>query len=148
MDKLRHFLNTPPGKVSIALLFAGALLLIWWQYNHAMGDGGVSDMSRGQIFMDASTGKPFTHTLGAGDTIPIKAPSGGATGYPAELCFWTPDGKPRTEPVPVLMNEYKNVKGPTFCPDCNRLVRMRNPTPAESDAPPPTQSEWEARGRK
>jgi hypothetical protein len=63
------------------------------------------------------------------------------TGYPAEACYWTADGGTKTEPTWVLMNAVLGKPGPTFCPDCGRLVVARNPMPGPGVKPPPTQQE-------
>jgi hypothetical protein len=73
------------------------------------------------------------------------APSGKKVGYPAELCYWTADGKLRSEPVPVLLNEYRGQKGPTFCPDCGRLVRPQQSQPYPNAKPPPLKKDYDPR---
>jgi hypothetical protein len=105
----------------------------------------IATFSRERPFVDAATGKPFEYTISVGDTYPVNAPSGGKTGYPAELCYWTKDGKPKTDPTPVLLNAWTKKPGPTFCPDCGRLVVPHNPPPRPGDAPPPTATEYSAR---
>jgi len=79
--------------------------------------------------------------------MPVLAPSGKNTGYEAELCYWTKDGKPKETPTPVLLNIYKGIKGPTFCPDCGRLVVGHNPPAMEGAKPPPTKDEYTPRYR-
>lgn len=143
MERIRQFLNSAGGKGALVLLFVVGGVLIWFQMGRSFGDGGVSDMSEGQYFVDSSTGMPFRHTLKAGERVPIAAPSGGNTGYPAELCYWNADGTPKADPTPVLLAESAGKSGPTFCPDCGRLVKSRNPTPTDSDGPPPTRAEFE-----
>lgn len=82
-------------------------------------------------------------------TYPVKCPdTGKETGYEAELCYWTKDGHPKDEPIPVLLNKYKGDPGPTFCPDCGRLVVYHNPLAVEGHTPPPTEEEYRARARK
>jgi hypothetical protein len=96
--------------------------------------------------MDATTGKPYNYSIKLGDKIPVKAPSGGMAGYPAEPCYWTKDGKIKNDPTYVLLNEYVGKPGPTFCPDCGRLVRSHNPAPQGPETrPPPTKAEYEKR---
>ena len=51
----------------------------------------------------------------------------------------------KDKPTPVLLNQYVNKPGPTFCPDCGRLVRMHNPGPAVGVKPPPTKAEYDQR---
>src|SRR5690242_2209409 len=103
---LREFLNSPRGK-TLAVVGAGVVLLlavflIWRQ----LAPSEAETASRERTFMDAKTMKPFTYDLKIGDTIPVKAPSGDKSGYPAELCYWTKDGKPKQDPTAVLLNEY------------------------------------------
>lgn len=100
---------------------------------------------RERIFIDSQTGKAFNHEMVLGETIPVEAPSGGKTGYPAELCYWTKDGQPKKDPTAVLLNSWIGKPGPTFCPDCGRLVVPRNPMAMPGMRPPPTQEEYEKR---
>lgn len=100
---------------------------------------------RDRIFVDATTGKGFYHELEKGESIPVKAPSGDMSGYPAELCYWTKDGQIKSDPTPVLLNSWIGKPGPTFCPDCGRLVVPNNPRPRPGDRPPPTREQYEQR---
>ncbi|MAY74068.1 MAG: hypothetical protein CMJ31_04950 [Phycisphaerae bacterium] len=78
----------------------------------------------------AQTGKVFERsTVPEGATFPLTGPGGAATLYPAELCFWTADGRAKREPTRVLLNMYRGVDGPTVCPDCGREVVYANPMP-------------------
>ena len=110
----------------------------------------VGAASRDRWFVDAATGKPFRKELELGMSVPIDAPSGGKTGYPAELCYWTADGQIKQEPTPVLVVKLWPELGknePTFCPDCGRLVVGRNPVPQPGDHPPPKKDEFKPGGR-
>lgn len=49
--------------------------------------------------------------------------------YPTERCFYTKDGKVKSEPTYVLVNELIGKEGPTKCPDCGRPVTLRNRSP-------------------
>ena len=142
---LREFLNSPRGKAlslsAVVVMLAVAGLFIW----RSLGPSDAEAISRDRIFIDAKTMKPFEHELKVGDTIPTKAPSGGDTGYPAELCYWTKDGKPKDTPTPVLLKSWLGDNGPTFCPDCGRLVVGHNPPAAPGKKPPPTQAEYKPR---
>jgi hypothetical protein len=96
-------------------------------------------------YICSETLKPFDYELKEGDSIPVLSPfTGKKTGYPAELCYWTKEGKIKETPTPVLLNELVGKPGPTFCPDCGRLVVGRNPPPQAGAAPPPTQAEYVA----
>jgi hypothetical protein len=103
----------------------------------------VYSQSTDRYFVDAATGKPYKHELQIGESMPVEAPSGGKTGYPAELCYWTADGQVKSSPTPVLLNSWIGKPGPTFCPDCGRLVVANNPYPRAGGHPPPTREEWE-----
>ena len=98
------------------------------------------------MFICAETGKPFEYTIKRGDTLPVKSPhSGKNTGWEAEKCFWTADGKFKSEPTYVLLNEHSGKPGATFCPDCGRLVVRFNPPPTAGATPPPKESEMKDR---
>jgi len=143
LDRLREFFRGPAG-----MGVAGLLVLIGVVFAFvSVRDFGSTEawrMAGERVFIDAATGKPFTHDLVPGEELPAKAPSGGRTGYPAEKCFWTKEGKPKSEPTYVLLNETKGVQEPTFCPDCGRLVVAHNP--GAVGTPPPTKEEYAKRG--
>lgn len=121
------------------LVILVAVVWFFWPVNPAA-------QANKRIFIDATTGKPFNVTLSDGMPIPCKAPSGGMTGYPAELCYWTRDGKPKKDPTPVLLKIATDPSaGPTFCPDCGRLVVPHNPNPESAREAPPTEEEYKAR---
>lgn len=107
-------------------------------------DGEAARASRDRVFICAQTGKTFQFLIEPGCTYPVLSPhSHKNTGYPAEMCYWTAEGNPKAEPTPVLLNQYAGIDGPTFCPDCGRLVRGHNPPPRPGAAPPPTRAEIE-----
>jgi hypothetical protein len=95
--------------------------------------GGPSpgDVSRYRTVMDAETGEIITgFEVEEGTLYPWKNPkSGKNTLYLTETCFWTKDGKAKTEPTLVLLNETIGKSGPTMCPDCGKPVVLRNPKP-------------------
>ena len=81
------------------------------------------------MFICSETGKAFEHTIQVGESLPIHSPySGKDTGYPATACYWTADGQIKSEPSWVLLNSYVHKPGPTFCPDCGRLVTAAAPS--------------------
>ena len=45
----------------------------------------------------------------------------------------------------LLLRETVHKKGPTFCPDCGRLVTAPSAIPQPGDKPPPTKAEYESR---
>lgn len=144
---LREFLNSPRGKAlsftAVTLMIVLAGFLIWRQ----LGPSDAQAIARDRMFMDAKTMKPFEHELKMGDLIPVDAPSGSKSGYPAELCYWTKDGKEKKDPTPVLLKSWLGQPGPTFCPDCGRLVVGHNPVAMPGMKPPPLEADYKARGR-
>jgi len=144
MAGLREFLNSSTGRtVSIG----GAIVLVGIAaYVLTTSIGGsreLHDFSDSRLFVDKETGKSFWHKVSIGETVPVKAPGGKNTGFPAEACYWTADGKIKAEPTGVLMPSFSGKPGPTFCPDCGRLVVPYNPKPGPNDKPPPTKDEYE-----
>lgn len=138
-----EFWNGPVGK---GVVIAGGVVLlgaVFWIFRPTSP---ALDASTHRVFIDSKTMQPFNVTLQEGMMVPIKAPSGGNTGYPAELCYWTKDGGTRKDPFPVLLkNVLDSNAGPTFCPDCGRLVRPHNPAPGSGVSVPPTEAEYSAR---
>jgi len=144
VDKIRNFLASPAGKgASIVVAVIGLMVVVWVAKSSFSSD--IVSYSRDRKFIDAKTGKSFSYQISPGETYPVPAPSGEKSGYPAELCYWTKDGKLRSEPYPVLINLWVKKPGPTFCPDCGRLVIAHNPVPTASSKPPPTQAEYASR---
>ena len=94
-----------------------------------------------QMFVEVADNKPFAQDLAIGMRIPIKGPNG-TDAYPAEACYWTPDGHPKDTPDYVVLNSYLGKSGPTFCPVCHRLVVFHNPKATAGAKPPPTQEEY------
>lgn len=141
-------LKSRMGQVAAVLLVLIACTAAFFSIKSMFGSPTVS-AERDRIFICSQTGKSFTHELQIGETIPVYSPySGTNTGYPAELCYWTKDGKPKDDPTPVLLNTWIHKPEPTFCPDCGRLVVLDNPAPLPGSKPPPTQEEWDIRHHK
>jgi len=137
---MREFFDSTAGKlVAAGLILIGGYFL-YSQIRNATGS--PADALLNQPYIDSTTMQPFNHKLQIGETIPVLAPSGGNTGYPAEECFWNKDGTAKSTPTYVLLNKYLGKPGPTFCPDCGRLVVERNPLPGPGVKPPPTQQEY------
>jgi hypothetical protein len=143
-NKLGGFFDSAAGKIAAVVICAAALLIL---YVVARPRQTAADLSSRRTFICSETHKAFTVTLQPGMTIPVKSPySGKNTGYPAELCYWTRDGGVRKDPVPVLLKRTLDPSaGPTFCPDCGRLVVGHNPAPSPGKPPPPTEEEYAAR---
>jgi hypothetical protein len=141
LDKLN---NNKVARI-LAVSVVGLIVVVAAYVAHDFfGSTSAAKASNARIFMDADTGKPFNHEIVRGESFPIKAPSGNNSGYPAELCYWTKDGKISDKPVPVLLKLYLGQPGPTFCPDCGRLVIAHNPMPDAGSQPPPDQAQYAA----
>lgn len=149
IEKIRHAANTPAGKVTVCLILLVALGLLGWSILSNFGTSEAASLTGSRTFICTETGKVFTTNLKEGWTVPVPSPySGKNTGVPAEQCVWTREGKIKSEPTYVLLNEYVGKTGPTFCPDCGRLVVQRNPVYRAGDPsakPPPTQEEYLSR---
>lgn len=130
------------ARLTLAACGLGSVVFCAWK---VMGDDAASALeedSRNRVYIDVESNRTFGHRLSVGDRIPLDSPfTGRATGYPAERCFWTAEGKVKREPTYVLLNLYRGVEGPTFCPDCGRLVVVHNPFPDARSAPPPTRED-------
>jgi hypothetical protein len=149
VEAVREFLNSDKGRwvtyaaVGVAVV---ALLLV---VRGSVGDSEAVAASKDRPYICAKTGKTFTYSMKAGDRVPVASPySGERTGYRAEPCFWTRDGQIKTEPTYVLLNEYAGKTGPTFCPDCDRLVVGLNPPALVGDRPPPLRTDYKSKSRE
>lgn len=146
---LREFLKSSGGKAVAIGVTAAAVVLAVWSIKSNMGASSAQALSTDRMFICSETGKSFAYTIKAGDQIPVKSPhSGKQTGYEAEFCYWTKDGKIKPEPTLVLLNQHAGKKPPTFCPDCGRLVTPLNPVPSADMRPPPTEAEFAKRPRR
>src|SRR5688500_14187625 len=138
---LREFLETKAGKGVAAVLILIAAIAIFVSVRDNLGPAEAAALSRERVFICSDTGKTFVAEVTPGMGFPVRSPHSGAhTGYVPELCYWTADGTIAGEPTYVLLNRHRGEKGPTFCPDCDRLVVSDNPPP-EPDKPPPTRAE-------
>jgi hypothetical protein len=144
MKSLKDILEGGSGKSVAVTLAVVAILVTLYMIKNAISSPTVA-AERERVFIDSQTGKSFDHELKLGESIPVDAPSGSKSGYPAELCYWTKDGQPKTDPTPVLLNSWLGKPGPTFCPDCGRLVVAHNPMALPGMRPPPTQEEYQKR---
>ena len=142
--RLRQSLSSRVGKIAVILLLVPAIgAAVWSIYSFSHGE---TDFANYTMYICTETGKTFRHRNQVGESLPIVSPfSGKNTGVPAEACYWTKDGKSKSEPTWVLVNEFVHKSGPTFCPDCGRLVVGHNPYPEPGLHPPPTEAEWNAR---
>lgn len=122
-----------PSQTKQRIMLAGALgalivavVIIW--YN--LAGGSPARYANERVFVCAETGKAFEHTLQAGETQPIYSPyTKQNTGWIAEPCYWTKDGRAKKEPTWVIERRRMGLEGKTYCPDCGREVVGHNPRP-------------------
>jgi hypothetical protein len=113
---------------------------------HSFFRGDTVDDAYYTTYICTETGRVFRHKNVLGETLPIYSSySGKNTGMPAEACYWSADGHPKSDPTWLLLNEETGKSGPTFCPDCGRLVVGHNPRPGPGVRAPPTKAELAAR---
>src|SRR6266566_4710441 len=95
-----------PWKALGIAVFIAVVVAALWVFKRDSGSSEAASESSRRTFICSQTLKPFEHELKEGETIPILSPfSGKATGYPAELCYWTADGQSKPTPTVVLLNE-------------------------------------------
>ena len=136
------------GKVLASLLAVIGVAGLWWSGKRVLGKTDAAGISQTRWMICSETGKVFEGSIQRGSVFPLYSPySKRQTGYPAERCFWTADGQIKSEPTFVLVKGHLGEKGPTFCPDCGRLVLVNNPGAGGGKAPP-TQSEFLARNKE
>jgi hypothetical protein len=146
-EKLRQFFATNIGKATAVLLFSLGIYGAWFGLGNVEADRVA--LTRERVFVCSETGKIFQHTVKIGDTFPLRSPhSGKETGYRAEACYWTRVGQIKTAPTWVLLNQSVGKPGPTFCPDCDRLVTEMNNPPVQGHPAPPTQEEMNSNPRR
>ncbi len=126
---LKGFLKSQ-GSRALAVLASLVFIVIAIASIRSFLRGGTPESAFVTTFICTETGKSFQHKIEMGETVPVLSPySGKNTGVIAEPCYWTPDGKVKEDPSWVLLNEAIQKPGPTFCPDCGRLVVAHNPAP-------------------
>jgi len=141
MDRVLIWIKTNPLQKIGAISFVVVAIAAGFYFVRGVRSEAV-DRTHSLLFMDAETGKTFTAELQKGMTFPVISPyTGKATGYPPEECFWNADGTTKTTPTYVILNSYLGKPGPTFCPDCGRLVVPNNPPPT-GQPPPPTREQY------
>jgi hypothetical protein len=141
IEAIRRFLNSGAGKsvgIVLALLCVG---LAVFMFHNVFGRNAAERMAGDRVYICEDGKTTFTHTISPGEpAYPVKY--NGMNGYPAEVCWWTADGKVATQPTYVLLNNLVGKEGPTFCPVCHRLVVGHNPVPQPGSRPPPTEDEY------
>lgn len=125
IDKKKLLLSIGAVVVSVGVLLFVVLRI------SLFGAADPSDVSRTRVAIDAETGEIIEALAIEDESIyPWKNPkTGKASLYPPELCYWTKDGKAKTEPTYVLLGSLVGKPGKTKCPDCGRDVVAHNPKP-------------------
>lgn len=143
---VREWLNSKGGKYAAAagvVLAVAVCVFAVRSFLHSIDP--IGDTTQ-RVFVDIETGETFTHRVERGEMVPVESPyTGRKTGFDPERCYWNADGTYKEEPTFVVLNRYKNIKGPTFCPDCGRLVSELNNPPFAGATPPPTEVEYAER---
>jgi hypothetical protein len=141
-DSWTSWFKTEPWKKIGALFFAVLAVVVVWYAIHSWGS--PIDQTRYPVFMDSETGKLYHLEIKQGmATSPATSPdTGRPTLYQPEACYWNADGSAKTTPTYVILNSQLGKPGPTFCPDCGRLVVLHNPRP-NGQPPPPTVADYQ-----
>ncbi len=139
--------NGAVQKIAIPLGVVALMYLGWSMWRGNDSDALAADSST--IWFIDDQGNTFQQKMEIGQAE-FTSPKTGKPAYPAELCFWTRDGKSKGDATKVLLNRYKGIDGPTFCPDCGRLVTDHNPhpVPGVDVRVPPTKAEYDAGKRR
>jgi hypothetical protein len=147
-NSLRRFFEGTAGQITAIVAIVVGVTVCIWSIRANLGSDLV-DLSKSRRYVDSRTGQSFVLSISDVTPPPVKSPyTGEKTGYPAEACYWTKDGKIKSDPTYVLLKQYMNLPGPTFCPDCGRLVVPGNPAPLPGQRPPPTEAEYSASPRR
>lgn len=149
MNKFTTWLGGKLGPMGAIIVICGCVLVLVMMVFNATRSDAAGDLSRTRAFVCSETGKGFDYVVDEKTTIPVKSPySGKNTGYPAEKCYLDKDGKIKNTPNYVLLNETLGKPGPTFCPECGRMVVQHNPIPDETRLPPTREEYQQRRARK
>jgi hypothetical protein len=147
MSGFRGILEHPKARGAAIFILLVVLGLAAWNIWNSVTPNNSVAAAESPLFIDSETGQTFRVKFQPGMHIPVMSPyTGRETGYVAELCYWTADGQIKSDPTAVLMNSDIGKPGPTFCPDCGRLVVVHNPNPNARPGmrPPPTEAEYYA----
>jgi len=122
--------STPHLKLiaAIAMFLVAAIVLGVQIFG---GEQSAAAETGARTVIDADTGEVIQRfKFPSGKPAPwINPRSGKATLHEAETCFWTRDGKAKSTPTYVLLNQSIGKAGQTICPDCGRPVVWLNPPP-------------------
>ena len=121
--------------LAIAGVVVGVGVLVWALTSSSLfARDPMVDASLLRPAVDVSTGTNYPEFRMPSDDAPpwISPSTGEATVWPAELCYWTRDGKARLTPTLVVLHEYLGRTDKTLCPDCGREVVRHNPLPPAS----------------
>ena len=121
----------PLPRVLLALTLFALAGAIWFTFGRDRNF--IYDPLNSRVYICSATLKTFEHQLQPGEVEPIISPyTGKNTGYLAEMCYWTKNGKRKKTPTYVLLNEHLGRKEKTYCPECGREVVGHNPPPPEN----------------
>jgi hypothetical protein len=113
----------------VALVFAGIAAALGGRLLRSPGPD-LAAASRTRTLIDAATGEVFeNHRIPDRATFPLRNPRTGEHSlYPAEACYWTPEGEAKWEPTYVYIPLDQDS---VACPDCGRKITPHNPRPPD-----------------
>jgi hypothetical protein len=146
-EGVRSFFRTPTGYAVAGVIILAAVVGLYYSVKANLGNPARALGANERVVVCSETGRWWTINLKPGMTFPIDSPySNKKTGHLAEAsCNWTADGKVGDKTTYLLLSETTGRHGPTFCPDCHRLVVRDNPKAAPGRTPPPTEQEYAAK---
>jgi len=116
------------SKLSIGLsILALASAVVGFQLFFRGAD--AADFANAVVCIDAESGKVVKDFVPPAGKMAPWTGRGFTKLYPAERCYYDKDGKVKSEPTYVLVKALLGQEGETLCPDCNRKVTLRNPSP-------------------
>ncbi len=122
-----HALSGGSGVFLIIVLLGAAGAVAYWTLGRGITE---APQSQAVMFVCSETKKPFEYTMKEGEEEPVLSPfSNNKTGYRAEACYWTRDGKRKEKPTWVILNSKLGKAGDKIYPDFGRPVIGHNPFP-------------------
>jgi len=119
-------------KVGVAVgALVVALALIIYQFSSQGPD--ISSLASGAPALDSETGELFPRFMAPREVAPwLNTDTGKRTIWPAEPCYYLPDGRIKSKPTYVIPSGigFTDAK---VCPDCGRKVVSRNPRPTSQE---------------
>ncbi len=127
------------GRQRVLLICAAVLVVIavflGWS---RLGGSSPEAIAASRAHKCIECGYEFDYTIKMGDKEPYDCPKCGKLAvYRAEACYWTKDANgewaAKLEPTFVVLKSRidRSSKEKTFCPDCEREVKVHNARPPQ-----------------